>query len=73
MLLVERNMLHGGRPLVPIPMRPLDSLFNLPDLSSRTLAVYFAQPLTEMTTRVIPEGKARSTRKADIAICESTV
>jgi hypothetical protein len=39
--------------------------FNLPDPSSRTMALGFTQPLTEMSTRNLPEGKGRPSRKAD--------
>jgi hypothetical protein len=39
------------------------------------MALGLAQPLTEMSTRNIPEGKGRPARKADnlIAICEPIV
>jgi hypothetical protein len=39
------------------------------------MALGSTQPLTEMSTRKIPGGKARPTRKADnlIAICEPIV
>jgi hypothetical protein len=49
--------------------------FNSPDVSSRTMAPGSTQPLTEMSTRNLPEGKERPERKADniTAICEPTV
>jgi hypothetical protein len=45
---------------------------NLPDLSSRTMAPWSTQPLTEMSARNLPEGKVWPGRKADnfTAICE---
>jgi hypothetical protein len=47
--------------------------FNLPNSSSRTVALASAQPLTEMSTRNLPGegGEGRPARKADnlIAIC----
>jgi hypothetical protein len=49
--------------------------FNLPYLSSRTMALGSTQPLTDMSTRNIPGGKGWPARKADIltAICEPIV
>jgi hypothetical protein len=46
--------------------------FNLPNPSSRTMAVGSTQPLTEMSTRNLPAGKERPEREADnlTAICE---
>jgi hypothetical protein len=40
-----------------------------------TMALGSIQPLTEMSTRNLPGGKGRPTRKADnlVAICESVV
>jgi hypothetical protein len=38
------------------------------------MALVSTQPLTEMSTRNLPEGKERSARKADLTtICELTV
>jgi hypothetical protein len=38
------------------------------------MALESTQPLTEMNTRNLPEGKGRSVRKADVtAICEPIV
>jgi hypothetical protein len=50
-------------------------VFNLPNPSSHTIDPGSTQPLTEMSTRNIPEGKERPARKADnlTAICEPTV
>jgi hypothetical protein len=39
--------------------------FNLPNPSSRTMALDSTQPLTEMRTRNIPAGKGRPVHKAD--------
>jgi hypothetical protein len=49
--------------------------FNLPNPSSRTMALGSTQPLTEMSTRNIPGGEGRPVRKADnlTAICEPIV
>jgi hypothetical protein len=43
-------MLHAERSRVRFPMRSLD-FFNLPNSSSRTMALGSTQPLTEMSTR----------------------
>jgi hypothetical protein len=49
--------------------------FNLPNPSSRTMALGSTQPLTEMSTRDLPGGKGRPACKADnlTAICEPIV
>jgi hypothetical protein len=49
--------------------------FNLPNPSSRTMALESTQRLTEMSTRNVPGGKGRPARKADnlTAVCEPTV
>jgi hypothetical protein len=39
--------------------------FNLPNPSSRIMALESTQPLTEMSTRNFPGGKKRPERKAD--------
>jgi hypothetical protein len=39
--------------------------FNLPNLSSCTMALGSTRPLTEMSTRNLPGGKGRPVRKAD--------
>jgi hypothetical protein len=46
--------------------------FSWPNPSSRTMALRSTQPLTEMSTRNLPGGKARPARKAEklTAICE---
>jgi hypothetical protein len=56
---------------VRVPMRWI-FFFNLPNPSSRTMALGSTRPLTEMSTR---EGKGRPARKADNlnAICEPIV
>jgi hypothetical protein len=60
--------------MVRFPMRPLH-FFNLPNLSSRTKALGSTQPLTEMSTRNLPEGKGWPARNSDnlTAICEPIV
>jgi hypothetical protein len=67
-------MLQAGRSQVRVPMRSSD-FFNLPNPSSRTMALGSTQPLTEMSTRNLPGGKGRAARKADCltAICEPVV
>jgi hypothetical protein len=51
------------------------NIFNLPNPSSRTVALVFTQPLAEMCTRNRPGGKERAARKADnfTAIYDSIV
>jgi hypothetical protein len=53
----------------------VDFFSNLPNPSSRTMALGSTQPLTEMSTRNLPGGKGRPARKADnlTAICEPIV
>jgi hypothetical protein len=67
-------MLQAGRSRDRFPMRPF-VFFNLPNPSSRTMALGLTQPLTEMSTRNFPGGKRRPALKADnlTAICEQTV
>jgi hypothetical protein len=50
-------------------------LFNLPNPSSRTMALGSTQPLSEMSTTNLPGGKGRPARRADnlTAICEPIV
>jgi hypothetical protein len=49
------------------PVRVPDEVdfLNLPNPSSRTMALGVSQPLTEMSTRNLPGGKNRPARKAD--------
>jgi hypothetical protein len=66
-------MLQAGRSRDRIPIRWI-FFFNLPNPSSRTMALGSTQPLTEMSTRNLPRGKGRPARKADLtAICEPIV
>jgi hypothetical protein len=67
-------MLQAGRSRVRVPMRWI-FFFNLPNPSSRTMAVGTTQPLIEMSTRNIPGGEVRPARKAGNlnAICEPIV
>jgi hypothetical protein len=55
-------------------MRQLE-IFNLLNPSSRTMALWSTQPLTEMSTTNLPGGKGLLARNADnlIAICEPIV
>jgi hypothetical protein len=48
-------MLQAKRSLVRFPIRSLN-FFNLPDLSSRNMAMGSTQPLTEMSTMNLPRG-----------------
>jgi hypothetical protein len=50
-------------------------IFNWPNLSSRTIALWSTQLLTEMSTRNLPGGKGWLAHKADnrTAICEPNV
>jgi hypothetical protein len=56
-------MLQAGRSLVRVPDEV--DFFNLPNPSSRTMALGSIQPLTEMSTRNLPGGKRRPARRAD--------
>jgi hypothetical protein len=56
-------MLQAGRSPVRVP-NEVDFL-NLPNPSSRTMALGSTQPLTEMSTRNFPEGKKRPARRAN--------
>jgi hypothetical protein len=49
--------------------------FNLPNPSSRIVALASTQPLTEMSIRNLPGGKGWPTRKVDnlTAICETII
>jgi hypothetical protein len=55
-------MLQTGRS----PLRAPDEVhfFNLPNISSRTMALGSTQPLTKMSTRNFPAGKKRPARRA---------
>jgi hypothetical protein len=50
-----------------LPVRVPDDVdfFNLPNPSSRTMALGLTQPLTEMSTRNLPGGKKRPVCRAD--------
>jgi hypothetical protein len=65
--------LQVGRSLVRFPYEV--NFFNLPNASSRNMALGSTQSLTEMSTRNLPGGKRRPARKADnlTAICEPIV
>jgi hypothetical protein len=56
-------MLQAGRSWVRVPMRWI-FIFNLPNPSSRTMALGSTQPLTEMSTKNLPGGKGWPARKA---------
>jgi hypothetical protein len=53
----------------------VNGIFNSRNPSSRTMALGLTQPLTEMSARNLPGGKALPARKADnlIAIFEPIV
>jgi hypothetical protein len=67
-------MLQAGRLRGSIPDEVI-GFFNLPNLSSSTMALGSTQPLREMSTRNLPGGERQLARKADnlTAICEPTV
>jgi hypothetical protein len=67
-------MLQARRSPVRVP-NEMDFFFNLPNPSSRTMALGSSQPLTEMSTGNLPGGKGRPARRADNldAICEPNV
>jgi hypothetical protein len=69
-----RHYATSRKVTVPIPDEVVE-FFDRPNPSSRTMALGSTQPLTEMSTRNLPEGKERPARKADnlTAICEPTV
>jgi hypothetical protein len=56
-------MLQAGRSPVRFP-EEVDFL-NLPNPSSRSMALGSTQPLTEMSTRNLPGGKKRPAHRAD--------
>jgi hypothetical protein len=66
-------MLQAGRSPIRVPDE-VDFL-NLPINSSRTVALVSTQPLTEMSTRILPGGKKQPTSRFDnlAAICEPNV
>jgi hypothetical protein len=67
-------MLQAGRSRVRVPLRWIFSIeLILP--SALRMALGSTQPLTEMSTRNLPGGKGRPTRKADnlTASCDPIV
>jgi hypothetical protein len=66
-------MLQAGKSSVRVPDE-VDFL-NLPNPSSRTMALGSTQPLTEMSTRNLPRGKKGPARRADnlATVCEPNV
>jgi hypothetical protein len=66
-------MLQAGRSPVLVPDEV--DFFNLPNPSSRTMALGSTQPLTKMSTRNLPGGKMWPARRADnlAAICEPNI
>jgi hypothetical protein len=67
-------MVQAGRWLIQVPDEVI-FFFNLPNSSSRTMALGSNQPLTKMSTRNIPGGKKWPARRADnlAAICVPNV
>jgi hypothetical protein len=67
------TMLQAVRSPVRVPDEV--DFFNLPNPSSRTMALWSTKPLTAMSTRDLPGGKKRQTRRANNldAICEPNV
>jgi hypothetical protein len=68
-------MLQAERSRARFPMRSLDFFFNLPNSSSRTVALGSTQPVTEMSSRNLPGGKGRPAHKVEnlTAICEPII
>jgi hypothetical protein len=66
-------MLQAGRSPARVPDEV--DIFNLPNHSSLTMALGSTQPLTEMSTRNLPDGKKRPARRTDnfAAVCELNV
>jgi hypothetical protein len=64
-------MLQAEKSRVRFLMRSLDFSGDL-ILPAALMALGFTQPLTEMSTRILPGGKGRPARKADnlTTICE---
>jgi hypothetical protein len=56
-------LLQAGRSPVRVPDEV--DFFDLPNPSSRTMALGSTQPLTEMSTRNFPGGKKRPARRID--------
>jgi hypothetical protein len=56
-------MLQAGRSPVRVPDEV--DFFNLPNTSSRTMALGSTQPLTEMRTKNFPGDKKLPARRAD--------
>jgi hypothetical protein len=59
------TMLQAGRSRVRFPMRALDFFFNLPNPSSRNMALGSTQPLIEISTSNLRGSEGRLARKAD--------
>jgi hypothetical protein len=66
-------MLADGSSWFRFPMRSFN-FFNLPNISSHTMALESTQPLTETGTRNLLGSEGRPSRKADdlSEICEPT-
>jgi hypothetical protein len=58
-------MLQAGRSRDRVPIRWIFFFFNLPNPSSRTMALGSTQPLTEMSARNLPGGKGWPARRPD--------
>jgi hypothetical protein len=65
------TMLQARRSPVWVPDK-VDFFFNLPNTSSRIMALGLTQPLIEMSTRNLPGGKELPADRADnlATICE---
>jgi hypothetical protein len=63
-------MLQAGRSPVRIPDK-IDFFFNLPNPSTRTIALVSTQPLAEMSIRNLPEGKKRPAHRTDNRMSEN--
>jgi hypothetical protein len=56
--------LQVGKSRVRFPVKSFN-IFNWLNRSSRTMALWSTQPVTELSTRNLPGGKGRPARKAD--------
>jgi hypothetical protein len=74
MLWILRQYATSRKITISIPDEVME-FFSLPNLSSRTVAMWSTQPPVEMNTRNLPGGKGWPVRKADnlITICEPIV
>jgi hypothetical protein len=66
-------MLQGGRSQIRFLMKSLDLFLNLPNPSSRTMALGLTQPLTEMSTGSLPGRGLKSGRNVKLTTLPPSV